>query len=164
MAIAGKPHAAMQAAIGRLIVQYDAGCVHQANIQVESDLVIAATDAEPAIGCIAALIRLLKFKPTRAASFGFALVLAQRATSFDQASTFAHLVDDGKAEETDATRRLHVRLRDAGLNKERLTQIDVAILTVRAWNAWIAARPIQVLKVTEADRAANGFPRVSGGN
>ena len=162
MAIAGRPHASMQAAIGRLIVQFDNGYIHHHTVQVEPDLVIAAAEAEPAIGEMAALIRVLKLKPLRTAPFGFALVLAQRATSLDQAASFAHLVDSGRAEETDATRRLHIRLRDAGLNKERLPQIDVAVLTVKAWNAWIAGRPIQVLKVTDADRTADGFPKVVG--
>ena len=163
LAIAGKPHASMQAAIGRLLVQYDAGAIHHHNIQVDTDLVIAATEAEPAVGAVAALIRPLKFKPTRTAPFGFALVLAQRATSIDQAAAFAHLVDGGKAEEDDASRRLHVRLRDAAMAKERLSQLDVAILTVRAWNAWITGKPVQQLRVTDADRVADGFPKVVGG-
>ncbi len=73
-----------------------------------------------------------------------------------------HLVDSGKAEEGDATRRLHVRLRDAAMAKERLPQLDVAVLTVRAWNAWVAGRPLQQLRVGEADRTAKGFPKVVG--
>ena len=163
MAIAGKPNATMQAAIGRLLVQHDAGYINRANIQVDSDLVIAITDAEPAIGNVAALIRSLKFKPTRTAPFGFALVLAHRATSLDQVAAFANLVDGGKADEEDATRRLHVRLRDAGMNKERIPQIDVAVLTIRAWNAWTEGRAISRLVVTEADRTAEGFPKATGG-
>ena len=163
MAISGKPNATMQAAIGRLLVQHDAGYINRANIQVDGDLVIAAAEAEPAIGNVAALIRSLKFKPTRTAPFGFALVLAHRATSLDQVAAFANLVDGGKADEEDATRRLHVRLRDAGMNKERIPQIDVAVLTIRAWNAWIQKRPISRLVVSEADRTAEGFPKAADG-
>jgi hypothetical protein len=163
MAIAGKPNATMQAAIGRLLVQHDAGYINRANIQVDSDLVIAIADTEPAIGNVAALIRSLKFKPTRTAPFGFALVLARRATSLDRVAAFANLVDSGKADEECGTRRLHVRLRDAGMNKERVPQIDVAVLTVRAWNAWIEGRAISRLVVSETDRTAEGFPKAAGG-
>lgn len=160
LSIAGKPHASMQAAIGRMLVQYDAGAIHYSAAQIDPDMVMAASDNEPAIGRVAALIHGLKMKPLRTAPVGLALVLATRASSFEQAETFARLADDGRAGDNDGSRRLNIRLRDIGLNKERLRQLDVAVLTVRAWNAWIAGRPIQVLKVTDADRAVDGFPKV----
>ena len=160
LAIAGKSHASMQAAIGRLLVHHAAGEPHRFNQQVEPQTVIAATEAEPALGDIAALIRSLKFKPARTAPFGFALLLAQKASSLSLADTFAHLVDSGKADEDDATRRLHVRLRDAAMAKERMHQVDIAVLTIRAWNAWIVDKPVQLLRVTDADRTGEGFPKV----
>ncbi len=161
LAIAGKPNPTMQSAIGRLLVHHQAGQMHRANQQVEPHQVIAAVDAEPLVAEIAELIRPMKFAPVRTAPIGFVLVLAARAANLAQAATFARLLDDGRAEEEDATRRLHIRLRDAAMAKERLHQIDVAVLAIRAWNAWIARRPIQLLRVSEADKTGDGFPKLA---
>ena len=47
--------------------------------------------------------------------------------------------------------------------KERMHQVDVAILVIRAWNAWIKERPVQMLKVLSTDRVGDGFPKVVSG-
>ena len=161
LAIAGKPNASLQAAIARLLIHHAAGQPQRFNQQVEGRAIIDQVEAEPAIGEVAAVISKLKFAPAKTASFGFVLVLARRLRSAEDVYAFARLVASGVTDEDSPARRLHVRLRDAAMSRERLSQIDVAILAIRAWNAFAVGRAIQQLRVGEVDRTAHGFPKVT---
>jgi hypothetical protein len=63
-------------------------------------------------------------------------------------------------DESEPTRRLHVKLRDAAMKGDRIHQVDTAILTVRAWNAWVRGDAIPPLRVLEIERTNTGFPKV----
>jgi len=74
---------------------------------------------------------------------------------------FADLVSGGKFDnEAEPTRRLHIRLRDAVMKRERLDSLDVAILTVKTWNAWLDGNSMAPFRIVDADRASVGFPQV----
>jgi hypothetical protein len=65
------------------------------------------------------------------------------------------------ADEAGPTHTLHERLSDIAIKKgERYSPVDVAILTIKTWNAWSAGESLAVLRVTEADRTSAGFPLV----
>ena len=64
--------------------------------------------------------------------------------------------------DTCATRRLHTKLRDAKpLQHFRWKPLDLAILSVHAWNNWIAGRPTRTLVVKDSDRVSATFPNVA---
>jgi hypothetical protein len=44
------------------------------------------------------------------------------------------------------------------MRRERKDHLDLVLITAKAWNAWIQGQPIQALRLSEADRASEGFP------
>jgi hypothetical protein len=73
------------------------------------------------------------------------------------------ILTSGIAAELDVrfgTRRLHVKLRDAAMKRDRISQIDGAILAVKAWNAWARDEAIPPMRVLETERTNVGFPKV----
>lgn len=163
VAITGAKNASAQAAIARLLVHHDAGQMAKASLQVEPQLVLETIQAEPLIAEIAAMTSRHRFAPARTAPFSLILLLAARATTMEKVAAFAAVVNSGRAAaETDPAYQLHLRLRDAALRKERLSQVDVAALAVRAWNAWIQGRELHRLVIQDGDRTSENFPEVMG--
>ncbi len=44
--------------------------------------------------------------------------------------------------------------------RERISQVDLAALTIKSWNAWIAGTSLQSMKTTDSDRTSAGFPQL----
>ena len=152
------------AAIGRLLHHHDQGCMGRLAQQVEPAVLIEMIGREPLVAAVAEKIRGYRFAPARTSPFGLVLVLAARATSRERAFAFSDLVSSGRTEsEFDPAYQLHIRLRDAAMKRERISQIDTAVLAARAWNAWVQGRQMQRLIVNEDDRTSAGFPRVVAG-
>jgi hypothetical protein len=161
LSIEGYSNVSCQAAMARLMHHYDRGQMAQFRAQVENAEILGIVDADESLGQIAAMIQRSKFKPTRAAPFGFVLVVAARTAPIERVFEFAELVSSGVVQdESDPARRLHVKLRDVAMNKESLTQIDAAVLTSKAWNAWSEGQGLPFLRVTPGDRTSEGFPKV----
>jgi hypothetical protein len=161
LAIHGHSNTNCQAAIARLLRYYDAGQMAQYRAQVESGEILRIIDADERIGQIAARLQRSKIGQARSGSFGFVLAVAARTAPIDKVLEFAALVSEGLTQdESNPGRRLHARLRDAAIKHEHISQIDLAVLTVRAWNAWVDGRSIQSLRIVETDRTSEGFPRV----
>jgi hypothetical protein len=161
LAIAGGSHSSTQAAIARLLHWFDAGQMPRCSMQVEPGEVIRIVEANPQILQVAGLQKKCRFAPARTAPIGLVLAVAARKAPLDRVAAFLAVLDTGLADdEANPARRLHVRLRDAAMSKERISQIDAAALTARAWNAWHAGRAVQQLRVGERDRTGEGFPEV----
>jgi hypothetical protein len=161
LAIAGGSHSSTQAAIARLLHWFDAEQMPRCSMQVEPGEVIRIVEANPQILQVAGLQKKCRFAPARTAPIGLVLAVAARKAPLDRVAAFLAVLDTGLADdEANAARRLHVRLRDAAMSKERISQIDAAALTARAWNAWHAGRTVQQLRVGERDRTGEGFPEV----
>lgn len=119
LGIEGYSNTTTQASIARLMMAYDANQMAAFRQRsVEADEVLAMVDADDRIPEVAAKIRRLRFAPVRAGGFGFVLAVACRNTPSDKVFEFADLVASGLvADETNAARRLHVRLRDAAMRR-----------------------------------------------
>jgi hypothetical protein len=82
----------------------------------------------------------------------------------DLVFAFADTVASGLArDESDPARRLHVRLRDAAMRRERLRPIDFAVVTAKSWNAWLGGDGSQTLRILDTDRTNAGFPKIATG-
>ncbi|HWL67119.1 MAG TPA: hypothetical protein VNS22_01915 [Geminicoccus sp.] len=163
LGITGAKNASTQAAIARLLAHYDAGQMARASQQVENGQILDIIAREPRIAEIAAMIQRHRFAPARTAPLGLILVLAARSTPMQRICAFASVVNTGRADsESDPAYQLHLRLRDAALRRERISQIDAAALAARAWNAWSEGRALHRLVLQDGDRSSEGFPRVHG--
>ena len=162
LAMAGRQYSSMQGALCRLLIRYDEGQMQRLDAGgVEGDVAVRMTEENPNIGRVAALLRSLKFKPIKSSYFGFVLVVAARELPFEKVEEFARLVESGQGAEDSPTRRLHVRLMEAAMSKGvRLRPIDICVMCVLMWNAWIGNRPVQVVRVHELHRKGDGFPRL----
>ncbi len=110
---------------------------------------------------MAARIQRFGFPPCRCGGFGFPLVLAARKLPVERIFEFAGLVANGLAQDEGApTYRLHQKLSDMRARRERMSQIDLAALTIRAWNAWTAGGTLQPMRMTDTERTSAGFPRL----
>ena len=166
LGIEGYAHTSSQAGIARILRGYDAGQMGRyRNRQVESAEILAIVEGEELIGHVAAKIqKYRKFGPARNAALGFVLVVAARKTPVELVFEFADTVASGLAQnESDPARRLHVRLRDAAMRRERIDQIDFAVLAVKCWNAWLARDENFSMRALEADRTDAGFPQIQVG-
>jgi hypothetical protein len=158
VAIAGHANATKQAGMARLLHYHDLGQMALHAQKTDNDTVLEVIGRNPLIGEVAAMTSRFTFKPARTCAFGFALVLAARVAPMDRVATFANSVATGlAASEGDAAHRLHVRLM---AREQRTDQLDVAVLTVRAWNAWIEGREVERLSVRDTDRTSAGFPKM----
>jgi hypothetical protein len=164
LGIEGYSNTTTQASIARLMMAYDANQMATFRQRsVEADEVLAMVDSDDRIPEVAAKIRRLRFAPVRAGGFGFVLAIACRNTPSDKVFEFADLVASGLvSDETNPARRLHVRLRDAAMRRERKDQLDLALITAKAWNAWVQGQSIQAFRLSEADRTSEGFPVIRG--
>jgi hypothetical protein len=161
LAIQGHNHTNCQAAIARLLRHYDAVQMAQFRAQVETGEIVRIIESDERIGHIAAKLQRFKIGQARSGSFGFVLVVAARTAPMDRVLEFAALVSEGLTQdEANAGRRLHDRLLNAALKHEHISQLDVAVLAVRAWNAWVEGRSIQAFRIVESDRTSEGFPKV----
>ena len=137
------------------------GIMAQHKVRIDTDLVLQVIERETMIAKIAEKIQRFTFAPTRTAPFGMILVVAARLAPFDEVMAFADIASGGLCQDEDmAPRRLHVRLRDEALSRRRVSQLDVAILTARAWNAWTVRKPLGRLIINDEDRTSAGFPKV----
>ena len=165
LSIEGYPNASCQAAIARLLRHYDARQMAQYRAQVEPAEVLRIVEAEDLIGEVAAKIQRFRFGPARTGPFGFVLVVAARSNPIEKVFAFADVVGTGLGQgEVDPAYRLHVKMRDAAMRRERWQQIDVAILTTKAWNARLHGNHHTPLRIVEADRTSAGFPKIAGGS
>jgi hypothetical protein len=96
------------------------------------------------------------------APFGALLVLGAEETDAMTAIRFAELVDNGTSDRGDGARELRERMILDARNRATMPQVDRLVLCIKAWNAWIEGRDVRQLKVTETDRTAQYFPRVTG--
>ena len=160
LAISGSAFASAQAAVARLLRHYDAREMAKASLQVEPAEVISIVEQNPQILEVVKRQRGCRFAPARIAPIGLVLAVAARTAPNERVAAFLEIVNSGLAEETNAARVLHVRLRDAAIARERISQIDAAILAARAWNAWHQGRPLQLLRVDESNRTSAGFPEI----
>ena len=87
---------------------------------------------------------------------------AARVTTLERALAFASAVTSGREPDGDASRALHVRLRDMRMQGKNLNATEVALLTVRAWNAWVQGKSAH-LRITPADLTPGAFPQVLSG-
>lgn len=164
LAIAGQRFASSQASIARLLHHYDAGQMARTSQQVEPAEIIRIVEANPAILQVASTIQKHRFAPARTAPFGLILAVALRGAPAEKVFAFAEQVNSGLTDREDSpARQLHLRLRDAQGRRERMSQIDVAALTARAWNAWVEGRQLQRLVMQDGDRTSEGFPPVVQG-
>jgi hypothetical protein len=162
LALAGGKHASAQAAVARLLCHYDARQMARAQMQVEPAQVIKVVADNPQVLQVVEAQKKGRFAPSRTAPVGMILSVAARTVPMEKVVSFLHVLDTGLADdETNPARRLHVRLRDAAIARERLSQIDMAALTARAWNAWHAGRTLQHLRIDGDDRTSSGFPEVA---
>jgi hypothetical protein len=46
------------------------------------------------------------------------------------------------------------------MHSERIGPLDLANLTIKAWNAWIVGHSVPSLRLTDVDRTSPGFPRL----
>lgn len=160
LAISGAKHASAQAAVARLLRHYDAGEMGKANQQVEPAELIRIVVANPHILTVVSRQQACRFAPARIAPIGMVLVVAARKAPMEQAGEFLRVLNTGLAEETNAARALHLRLRDASIARERISQLDAAILGARAWNAWRQGRPLTLIRIDEVNRTSAGFPEI----
>jgi len=161
LAMGGHKMATAQAGIARLLAIHDLGLMAQHNVRVDTDVILQTTTENPLIERVATLIKGAKFAPARSGPFAMVMVLAARNAPWDKVAEFAAIAAGGLCEREEiAPRRLHVRLRDEALSRNRISQLDVAILTAKAWNAWAEGRDVNILKINDADRASATFPRV----
>ncbi len=163
LGVEGYSNTSCQASIARLIRAYDAGqmgTIRQTVLEPEEALRII--EADDNISHVAARIqRFTSFPPCRCGRFGFPLVLAARKLPMERIFSFAALVVSGLAQDEGApTYRLHRKLGDMRVGHERIAKVDLAALTIKAWNAWIAGTSLQPMKTTDSDRTSAGFPRL----
>jgi hypothetical protein len=164
LGIEGYSNTTCQASIARLVRAYDANQMASFRARsVEADEILSIVDADERIAQMAAKVQRLRFPPVRTGGFGFVLVIAARSTDVSKVFEFAELVASGViSDESNPARRLHVRLRDTAFRHARKDQLDLALLTAKAWNAWIQGQSIQAFPVSEADRTSEGFPVIGG--
>jgi hypothetical protein len=160
LSIDGYSNTSCQAAIARLLIHYDKGQMgHLA--QVENGEILRVVNTDDYICEVAAKIQRSKFKPTRVGPFGFILVVAARTAPLERVFEFADLVSSGlAADEMEPARCLHVKLRDAAIKRDRISQIDIAIMTSKTWNAWVLGDVSPQLRILESERTNAGFPVV----
>ncbi len=164
LGVEGYSNTSCQASIARLIRAYDAGqmgAIRQTTLEPEEALQIIERDDN--IPHVAARIqRFTSFPPCRCGGFGFPLVLAARKLPVERIFEFAALVVSGLAQDGGSpTYRLHQKLGDMRARRERISQVDLAALTIKAWNSWIARGSLlQPMKTTDSDRTSAGFPRL----
>ena len=58
------------------------------------------------------------------------------------------------------TNRLHHKPGNMQARREHMNQIDLAALTIRAWNAWIIGGTLLPMRMIDNDRTSAGFPRL----
>jgi hypothetical protein len=162
LSIEGYSNTGCQAAIARLLVHYDKGQMGNLTY-VESGEILRTVNTDDWLCEIAARIQRSKFRPTRTGTFGFVLAVAARTAPLERVFEFADLVASGLGQdESEPAHRLHVKFCDAAMKKDRMSPIDVAILTVKAWNAWVAGEAVPPPRVSESERTNAGFPKVRG--
>jgi hypothetical protein len=160
LSIEGYSNTSCQAAIARLLVHYDKGQMGNLS-HVESGEILKVVNADDCICEIAAKIQRMKRGPTRTGPFGFVLAIAARTAPIARVFEFADLVATGLgSDESAPTHRLHTRFYEAAQKKDRIIPLDVAILTVKAWNAWMEAEATPPLRILESERTNAGFPKV----
>ena len=162
LSIEGYSHTSCQASIARLLIHYDKGQMGNRS-HVESGEILRVVDTDAFVCKIAAKIQRSKFRPTRTGPFGFVLAVAARTAPIERVIEFADLVASGLArDESEPTYRLHTKLCGPAMTKDRIniSPIDLAILTVKAWNAWVRGDAIPPLRVLETERTNAGFPKV----
>jgi hypothetical protein len=163
LGIEGYSHTGLQAAIARLVVHYDRGQMGK-QPHVEHSEILRVVTEDDCICEIAEKIRRSSFPPARTGPFGCVLAIAARTAPLERVFEFSDHVIHGwaaSAEDARPTHALHERLSDLAMKKgQRLNPIDLAVLTIKTWNAWSAGDPLPILRVTEADRSNAGFPRI----
>ena len=162
LGVEGYSNTSCQASIARLLRAYDTGqmgTVRQTTLEPEEALrIIEGNDNIPHVA--ARIQRFASFPPCRCGGFGFPLVVAARQLPMERIFEFAALVVSGLAQdEGSPTYRLHQKLGDMRTRRERTSQIDLAALTIRAWNAWITGGTLQPMRLIDSDRTLAGFPR-----
>ena len=164
LTIAGRPNGPMQGSIARFLYFYDRGEVHRADSTLEGMEIVDLVEKEPSIGEVAKLVNSLhKFKPIRNSPFASILTIAARGVPMDRVREFAKLCESGQGDEDLATRRLHERLAKIRMDKLYIPKIDVAIMTVMAWNSWYENKPMRRgIRIEDAHRTGPGFPRIVG--
>jgi hypothetical protein len=161
LGIEGYSNTSCQAAIARLLYHYDHNQMGIYRAQVETPEILRMISAEDRIAQIAAKVQRSRLSVVRTGPFGFVMVVAARTAPIEPIFEFVDVVSSGRGKsESDPACRLHVKLCERANKKDRLHQIDLAALTVRAWNAWAEEREVQYLRVVESDRTSEGFPRV----
>jgi hypothetical protein len=161
LGIEGYSNTSCQAAIARLLHHYDSNQMTMYRAQVEIPAILRMIDSDDRIGQIAAKIQRSRLGVVRTGPFGFVMVVAARTAPVDRIFEFVDIVSSGLGEsESDPACRLHVKLCERVNKRDRLHQIDLAALTVRAWNAWAEGRQLQHLRVADTDRTSEGFPRI----
>lgn len=161
VSMAGHKNASMQSGIARLLAIHDLQMMAQHNVKVDTDVILATVGENPLIGIVSEFLRKTKFGPAKSAPFGMVMVVAARSSPIRSVEEFAAIAGGGLCEREEmAPRRLHIRLRDEALSRSRMTQLDLAVLTAKAWNAWAESRDIASLKINDIDRTSAGFPVV----
>jgi hypothetical protein len=128
---------------------------------LESADIVDTLKKFPIIQDIANFNGSLRFQAIKAAWFGGLLALVCRRSTFDETREFASSVDDGQGAETSPTRRYHERLVNDAMSHTKLRTIDRLVLGVKTWNAWVANRPMTVLRVQDSERTSAGFPPIA---
>lgn len=161
LGIEGYSNTSCQAAIARLLYHYDRNQMGMYRAQVETPEILRMIDADERVAAVAAKIQRSRLSVIRTGPFGFVMVVAARTAPIDRVFEFVDVVSSGLGKsESDPACRLHVKLCERVSKKDRLQQIDLAVLTVRAWNARAEGRLVQSIRVVEKDRTNEGFPRI----
>jgi hypothetical protein len=161
LSIEGYSNTNCQAAIARLMYQYDSQKMGHLRDLVEASSILKIVETDERIGQIAARIQRHKMPLARSGAFGFALAIAARTAPIDHVFSFSDIAAGGLAQhETNPAWCLQKKFQDNASARERMFQEDVAALTVKAWNAWANDEAIQQLKLVPGDRTDAGFPRV----
>ncbi|MBE7181667.1 MAG: hypothetical protein INR71_10760 [Terriglobus roseus] len=162
LGVEGYSNTSCQASIARLLWAYDSGqmgTVRQSILEPDETLKIVGENDH--IGHVAARVQRLRFAPCRCGGFGFTLVLAARKLPMDRIFEFADLANTGLAGDLNSpTYRLHQKLGEMRAKRERIGQVDLAALTIKAWNAWITGGGLAPMRLTDADRTSAGFPQL----
>ena len=154
------PNAKLIAAMAKIVYCYDQGAMARMSTAVESGDILAIVEGTPIIHEVAQICGTMKMPVLRYAWFGGVLTLIARRSSVSEVRAFAQAVDSGQGEEGSGARRLHERLVQNAMVRSKMPAIDRLIMTVRAWNAWVAHRPISLLRVSDSERMSRGFPTI----